>query len=155
MSDITSFLDCSGTDHRGRRIDEILSFEDEHLEAVHDYIQWLFPLPERSAFNPYAPSLSIQDIEAIKQSTVAKRNLEDAALRMLAFYQHNTHWLTAINHNHLRISRIIHSLSLILGPDEAKKFHDEIMHLVESAGHPVSSQALDHWRRATQTALLK
>jgi hypothetical protein len=112
-------------------------------------------LPESSAFNPYAPSLSTQDIESLKHSPVAKRNLKSAALRMLTFYQRTTHWLTPINHNHLRISRIIRSLSLILGPEEAKKFHDEIMHLVELAGHPVSSQALDHWRRAAEAALFK
>ena len=98
------------------------------------------------------PRCQFKTLKPSNQSTVAKRNLEDAALRMLAFYQHNTHWLTAINHNHLRISRIIRSLSLILGPDQAKKFHEEIMHLVESAGHPVSSQALDHWRKAAKTA---
>jgi hypothetical protein len=130
-----------------------LAFDDENLEAVHDYIQWLFPLPEKSAFNPFAPILSSQDIEIIKHSVTAQQNLKVAARRLLTFYERNTHWLTAINHNHLRISRIIRSLGLMLGPDEATKFHMEIIRIVQAAGNQVAEQSLDYWRKAAQSVV--
>ena len=62
MSAVTDFLAGKGKDHRSRGIEEILAFDDEHLEGVHDYIQWLFPLPESSAFNTFAPILTFSDI---------------------------------------------------------------------------------------------
>jgi opioid growth factor receptor-like protein len=148
MSEITSFLTGTGTDHRGRRLRDILQFGDDALEAAHDYIQWLFPIPEKSAFNPWAPVLTSQDIDELRRNPDALENLRAAAGRMLEFYRNNAHWLTATDHNHLRISRIIRSLKLIAGLKEAERFYGEIMELVNAAGSPVSANALAHWRRA-------
>ena len=39
------FYRLEGTDARGRSLEEIWTWEAGRLEAVHDYIQWLFPLP--------------------------------------------------------------------------------------------------------------
>jgi opioid growth factor receptor-like protein len=154
-NDIYEFLEGKGTDHRSRRIEDILAFDDGDLEAVHDYIQWLFPLPESSAFTPFAPILSSQDIAELKASSIVRRNLLAAASRMLGFYQKNTHWLTAINHNHLRITRIIRSLAILVGPDKAQWFHSEIEKLVTAAGGPVGQEALDYWRGALQAGAIR
>lgn len=148
MSEITSFLSGTGTDHRGRKLRDILAFQDDALEATHDYIQWLFPIPEKSAFNAFAPVLTSRDIDELHRNPEALDNLRAAAERMLEFYRNDAHWLTATDHNHLRISRIIRSLRLIVGHDEAERFHDEIMKLVNAAGSPVSADALAFWRRA-------
>jgi len=43
-------------DHRVRYLHEIQQWPGGQLEAVQDYIQWLFPLPEPSGFNAAAPS---------------------------------------------------------------------------------------------------
>ena len=51
-----------GTDDQGRTRNQILAFGDRQLEEVHDYIQWLFPLPEPSRFNPDAPLLTPEDV---------------------------------------------------------------------------------------------
>ena len=64
---LIGFYSGKGTDDRGRRIDEIWSFSHEELEAVHDYIQWLFPLAERSAFNPGAPLLDDETIARFRE----------------------------------------------------------------------------------------
>ncbi|MFQ4137722.1 opioid growth factor receptor-related protein [Nodosilinea sp. PGN35] len=37
-------------DVQGRMIQEIWSWNFEELECVHDFVQWLFPLPEKSAW---------------------------------------------------------------------------------------------------------
>jgi hypothetical protein len=149
-SAVTSYLEGTGTDHRGRSVSEIIAFDDHELEVVHDYIQWLFPLPEASAFNPFAPVLSPMDIEVLRKNAKARDNLAKAAARMLQFYRHSSHWLTAMDHNHLRISRIIRSLALILGSDDAQYFHRHVLDLVNRAGSPVAQQALEYWRQAAQ-----
>jgi hypothetical protein len=51
------FYAGTGPDDRGRFLREIHQWPDDELEHTHDYIQWLFPLAERSGFNPEAPTL--------------------------------------------------------------------------------------------------
>jgi hypothetical protein len=55
---ILGFYSGVEPDHRGRYLHEIQKWPDDQLESVHDYIQWLFPLPERSGFNVSAPVLN-------------------------------------------------------------------------------------------------
>jgi Opioid growth factor receptor (OGFr) conserved region len=45
---IVSFYAGETPDSRGRKIEEIWNFNDRQLETVHDFIQWLFPLPTSS-----------------------------------------------------------------------------------------------------------
>ena len=47
-----------GRDDRGRRLEDVLGWDHHQLELVHDYIQWMFPLTERSMAQPSAPVLS-------------------------------------------------------------------------------------------------
>jgi len=142
------FLTGEGHDHRRRSLDDVLAYDDSMLERSHDYIQWLFPLPEASRFNHNAPVLSTEDVAEIKASEAAKANLRRARERMLDFYKANDHWLTAFDHNHLRITRIIRCLKLALGTDEARGFHDEIRALVAAAGNPVNAESLRYWQQA-------
>jgi Opioid growth factor receptor (OGFr) conserved region len=143
-----SFLTGDGHDHRGRSFEDVLGFDDSLLERNHDYVQWLFPLPEASRFNLDAPVLTPEALAELRASATAKANLRRARDRMLAFYRSNDHWLTAVDHNHLRITRIIRCLALILGKGEARAFHDEIRALVAAAGDPVNAQSIRYWREA-------
>src|SRR6202023_1155348 len=83
---ILEFYAGATPDHRGRYLDEILKWSDDELERVHDYIQWLFPLPERSGFNANAPVLDARTIEEFRSRPDLQRNMRGAFLRMLAFY---------------------------------------------------------------------
>ena len=60
---IVGFYSGTAPDHRGRYLHEIQRWSDDQLEKVHDYIQWLFPLPEPSGFNLAAPVLSRESIQ--------------------------------------------------------------------------------------------
>ncbi len=85
-SPLIGFYSGEQPDNRGRQLTGIQSWSDEQLEAVHDYVQWLFPLPERSAFNPGAPLLSAADIEAFHAGAELRGRLLASFRRMLAFY---------------------------------------------------------------------
>ncbi len=61
-SPIIGFYNGTESDHRGRYPREIQEWPDDQLESVHDYIQWLFPLPEPSGFNVAAPVLTRESI---------------------------------------------------------------------------------------------
>jgi Opioid growth factor receptor (OGFr) conserved region len=142
------FLTGERHDHRGRFLADVLAFDDSSLESSHDYIQWLFPLPEASRFSPDAPVLTHEEIELIRASRAARANLLRARDRMLAFYRANDHWLVPFDHNHLRITRIIRCLAQCAGKEEAQDFHQQILALVEAAGDPVNRETLAYWREA-------
>ena len=143
-----AYLAGTGHDGRGRLAVDVLSFSDERLEEVHDYIQWLFPLPTRSGAQPGAPVLTPAEIEAIRMDRNAQNTLTKAAERMLRFYQGTRWWLTSFDHNHLRITRVIHSLKLLVSPEEARRFHCAILAINEAAGSPVNARSLQFWADA-------
>jgi hypothetical protein len=117
-----------GADSEGRTFGEILAWSDARLEAVHNYIQWLFPLPERSGANPGAPLMTARVRAAFQGSAALQGRLREAWMRMLGFYglrweggavvrasSFSTRarvWLSPGNHNHLRWTRILRSLAL-------------------------------------------
>ena len=146
--DLLGFLEGVSPDHRGRRIDDILAFSDLELEAEHDFIQWLFPLPEASAFNPFAPTLAADKIVAVRRSPLARQNLRRAVERMLRFYRNTDQWLSPADHNHLRITRILRSLSLLLDRSRAEEFLSAVEARVDAAGGRVNSESRTYWRQA-------
>ena len=127
---------------------DILSFDDPAIEQVHDFIQWTFPLRERSGASPNAPVLTDEDVETIRESMAAQASLAAMTDRMAIFYYRNGHWLTASDHNHLRITRIIKSLRLLRGEKLADAFRTLILARVEEAGHPIGKPTLGFWARA-------
>ena len=78
MDALLRFYRLEGADARGRTLPEIWAWDAARLEGVHDYIQWLFPLPEPSAFNPYAPILTQATIEAFRADPELRQRLLSA-----------------------------------------------------------------------------
>ena len=148
MSALADFLAGRSPDAHGRTHSGILAWPDEDLEARHDFIQWLFPLPEASRAVPGSPVLGQADIEAVRASPAAQRNLAAATGRMLAFYRARDHWLRSHDHNHLRITRIIRSLRLLAGEAPADAFRSAILARVGQNGGGVNPTTLDYWAQA-------
>jgi hypothetical protein len=147
-----AYLAGSGRDGRGRTIEDVLAFHDDQLEAVHDFVQWLFPLRARSGAQPNAPVLTQDEVDAIRGDPQAIANLRRGAERMLRFYRETGGWLTRDDHNHLRISRIIASLAILAGADAARAFHDAIMARHAAEGSPVNPRNLAYWSNALAAA---
>src|SRR5947209_4025975 len=85
MSRLLDFYRGLKTDTEGRFLNEILAWDEDDFEAVHDFIQWLFPLPEPSQFNPDAPLLTKADIIAFKTDPALHANLLKSFDRILRF----------------------------------------------------------------------
>jgi len=135
---IVAFYEGSAPDDRGRFLRDVLRFDDERLEYVHDFIQWLFPLPERSGANPLAPILDAAAIDAFRERPELRAALRESLDRMLSFYGfawsgnrivrsasfslRSSNWLNAGNHNHLRLTRMLRSLALLGERDAALAF---------------------------------
>ncbi|MDP3405285.1 MAG: opioid growth factor receptor-related protein [Brevundimonas sp.] len=147
-SAIVDFLTGAGTDSAGRDIFQVLAMKDDALEETQDYIQWLFPLRERSGAPSGSPTLTDEDVTLIQRSSLAASALAAGSDRMAIFYFRNGHWLTTSDHNHLRITRIIKSLRLLRGDASADAFRNLILARVADAGGPVGAPSLGFWDRA-------
>ena len=162
-----------GVHDDGRRLEEILRWDDLRLEMVHDYIQWLFPLPEASGANPRAPVLDERSIATIRGDAAMQRRLRAAFERMLEFYgfvledgavaegpqfaKASRNWLHPGNHNHLRLSRILRSLRVLGMEDEAAALWEALRSLYEretAVGRRViTAETFGYWRRAAAALL--
>lgn len=146
---LLDFYEGRGADHRGRTLADVRRFPVEWLEHEHDFIQWLFPLRTPSPVNPEAPTLSEHDIAQFRSNDGLKSRLRQSFELMLDFYglvtkQHEglitvqradtfarraEHWLTPGNHNFLRITRILKSLT-ILGQEDLARAYLECLRVI-------------------------
>lgn len=156
-----------GRDSEGRTLEEILTWNDERLEAVHDYVQWLFPTRRPSGVNLFAPLVSDETVRAFEQNPSLRAGLRRALERMLTFYglrwtgarieidtprfSARAHvWLHPGNHNHLRLTRIMDSLATLGLREEAAALQrclTEDVAAGERRGQ-VSSRTISFWRQA-------
>ncbi|MBE0483873.1 MAG: hypothetical protein IBX52_10290 [Bacterioplanes sp.] len=166
MHPLIDFYSGTGTDHRGRTLNGILSFTNNELETCHDYIQWLFPLCERSAFNPEAPVLDDDCIVAFQTQPALQAALHGAVLRMLQFYgvvlretpqgfellaPHDvasSHWMTENNHNHQRLSRMLASLKLLGMDAHVAAMWQGLQQLALANPDCIGAATIMHWRLA-------
>lgn len=156
-----------GVDVRGRSLNEILNWGNDELEGVHDYIQWLFPLEEPSAYNPEAPILTPQDIATFRGSAELKSRLRMSLARMASFYglsitddypvefvrtpgfrTRAADWARPGNHNHLRLTRILKCLGILGMQSEARALLLELENIHSQYSEWISNATLGYWRRA-------
>jgi Opioid growth factor receptor (OGFr) conserved region len=168
---IIEFYCGTQPDHRGRYLHEIQQWADDQLEAVHDYVQWLFPLPEPSGFNAAAPTLTRESIEEFRTRPELQQKLRVTFLRMMKFYGFEarsgehitvtrapdfsckaTGWLSPRNHNHLRITRILRCSTVLGLAGEAMAFLECLLEIYkdeQSKPSPaISDETMQYWREA-------
>jgi hypothetical protein len=138
---------------------DIWAFDHDQLEKVHNFVQWLFPLPEPSDFNKDAPLLDDETIAAFRESF----ELQDRLLRsfdvMLNFLELKVagnkvirrgeplHWLTWKNHNFRRLTRIMRCLILLGLRPFAEALRDCLTDIYVE--HPViDEETMRYWKEA-------
>lgn len=145
-----NFLTNIEPDYKNRFLNDIWSFTDEDIEHTHDFIQLLFPLNEQSesVFHGYYLNTKISIIN-IKSNDLAKSNIVTSSKWFLSFLERNTHWRRRHDHNYLRITRIIKSLRLLVSDEEANKFYESFIELIdESLRSKINLTTLSYWENA-------
>ena len=168
-------------DEEGRTLSSILAWPDSKLESSHDYIQQIFPLPEQSPFNPFAPVISAQIFSAFRERADLRDRLRQSFRRILAFYgleqrtnatgsgrigdevleivkapnfdKASRSWVTLFNHNHLRITRVIRCLRVLGLEQEAEAFFHALESVHQSCGGKINERSLEFWTRAARRPL--
>ncbi len=145
---VLSFLQDTGPDHRGRFLSDILKFDDKAIDTTHDFIQWIFPLDEPSSASADAPILEAGEVALIRKSSLAAHNLNASVQWFYDFLKRNKHWRVAHDHNHLRITRMIKSVRLLLGEPAANALRDKVLVMAEPSKDKISTTAWDYWQQA-------
>lgn len=156
-----------GRDDSGRTLCEILAWNDDRLEAVHDFIQWLFPTRQPSGVNLSAPLVTDATAAAFADDVVMRDRLRLAFDRMLAFYGlrrreraveidqgrfpfRSRVWLRPDNHNHLRLTRIMQSLAALGLDGDARALQRCLLEDICAGTHGdgVSPRTVVFWKDA-------
>ena len=172
-SQLVDFYLGQRADTQGRTIESLWAWDDARLEEEHDYIQWLFPLVEKSRFNPDAPVLTAIDIHTFNASDNLKKRVLTSFKRMLQFYglqcvedqdvintttadafsERREDWLNWGNHNHLRITRMLTSLRLLGLDAYAQAFFQCLTQIYKAAPDDIDPRSYTFWQDAVSKAL--
>jgi len=156
----------------GYMLTEIWGWSHENMEYVHTYIQWLFPLREKSGFNLRAPTLNDEVIKEFKSDIKLHENLIRSFRLMLDFYgfemhedgdgeiriqqaqdfeEKSSYWLNPYNHNFLRITRILRSMTILGCKNYAETFLACLNDLYDKYHHDISENTLNYWNNAVRS----
>ena len=159
------------TDARGRTIDDVWSMSLDELEYTHDFIQWLFPLRERSAVEPQTPTLTNATIAAF-QTPVLQERLVRSAETMAVFYgfqmrrdanvwrldlapnamERQRVWLSRGNHNFLRLTRIMKSLATLGLRDLSSAWLEALREVYAEHRDVIGSRTWQFWESAPHSS---
>lgn len=158
-------------DSEGRTIQEIWSWNCQKLEHKHDYIQWLFPLKERSRFNRKAPILNDEIIQEFLTNTILRIHLLKSLKVMLGFYgleclnpdsenieisrsdvysERKQEWINLGNHNYLRLTRILTCLKLLGLENYAEALFECLEKIYKEESRRIGSETFNYWKNAVR-----
>ncbi|KAI2611770.1 opioid growth factor receptor conserved region-domain-containing protein [Hypoxylon fragiforme] len=179
LRQLVDFYDplIQGADNKGRKLAEILDWDDRRLERTHNFIQVLFPLPDYSRFNGDAPILDKETCIYFRQHPGLQDSLKQSLKRMLSFYGFTiewepngevrmqvsqllqgrnkglSRWLKPLNHNHLRITRIIRSLRVLGLAEEAEVVYQNLAKVCKVNEKKVEVVGFKYWTGAAKNPL--
>lgn len=170
---LIDFYRGTGKDDVGRSISEVWQFDHALLESTHAYIQWLFPLATASKFNANAPLLDDETIALWNGDDKLKTRLEKSLRVMLPFYgldlapaagtivvikkaanyaSRKDNWQDAdagfINHNLLRLTRILESLRVLGLTRESLALYRCLEAIQKEDSAKIPAKTLSFWKRA-------
>ncbi len=152
--------------NRGVHLEEIWRWDYKRLEDQHDYIQYLFPLFTKSAFNPSAPVSNSSVMTQFNQEKILRDKMLKSFQVMLHFYgleldgqkvkigpnfaERKKNWIQPGNHNFLRITRILNSLCLHGLKSYADSFLKTLEGIYKNHLELIAKNTFGHWQRAVQ-----
>ncbi len=170
--DILAFYQGQSPDSEGRMIETIWSWDIKKLEYTHNYIQWLFPLKEKSRFNWNAPVLNDEVIQAFRTNKQLRTRLIQSLKVMLRFYglqcnelgdteinitksdeyqERKLNWIDEGNHNYLRITRILTSLKILGLENYAMAFFKCLNQIYLEEGKTIGHVTYAYWKSAVSS----
>jgi hypothetical protein len=162
---LVAFYQGTSPDPRGRSLVDLWALDHEAMERSHDSIQWLFPTATPSRNHPTAPVLDAESISVFRQSPEMRERLLRSLRFMLDFYglsmispqeigkaehyqQRQKVWQSELNHNYLRLTRILESLRLLGLESYSLSLYSCLEAIRNEVPWRIPLLTLTHWRRA-------
>jgi len=167
--ELVEFYRGVGRGPRERTIEDIWSFGHDQLESVHDYIQWLFPTASPSRYHPTAPLLDEETMALFRGDVDLRSRLLRSLEVMLSFFglelqirdeyapgigkapdyrQRQSQWQGEMNHNLLRLTRILEALRLLGLETYSVALYYCLQTIRNEVPRKIAASTLDYWRRA-------
>lgn len=152
--------------------DEIVRLPPDRLEKCHDYIQWLFPLPEESKFMKNAPKLDEETAKFLARDYSMR--VFEAVKAMMNFWgiklnlnsdekpsvKPDQYWMKPDDHNHFRISRVLRFVTLLNKSSDTKPRAIHFQNIATSLLYAVliendkkkfvTDKTVEFWEKATK-----
>jgi len=164
MSRLIDFYRGAAADARGRTLADLWAFDDSRMESIHDFIQWMFPLPEPSRYNPDAPLVTDDDVRSFLEDPALREGLKRSYLRFLAFlglglgpdgevveaadFDRKKAVFLRPNHNWLRITRVLASTRILGLDDESRRFFRFLRDRRDTGAFSIAADTFRHWEAA-------
>jgi len=164
--DFVRFYSHEQPDYLGRWLRDIWQWGNDRLEAIHDFIQVLFPNREQSRVNAKAPLLDQATVAAFLKDVSLRKNLATSLDLMLRFYgleydenpgkvvrrddysERARNWIHPYNHSYLRITRILKCLTELGLAERARAFVDCLEAIYAEQAMHIGLETLGYWRSA-------
>lgn len=174
--EICDFLLGKKKNPMGYEINWLRMMNEEQKEKTHDYIQWMFPLQERSQYCMYSPVLSKEVIEKLKENEAVKSSMLLSFYSMLSFWgfsyvdlstmpyealrkekivilPDNSNssfgkWISKRNHNYKRITRVLKSLRLFGLEEYADAFESALECVFAYYSELIGEETMQYWKSA-------
>ncbi len=163
-SPILAFYSATGEDNKGRSLSDIITRPDDWWERTHDFIQWVFPLNKKSEYNDNSPVLNQSDTDEFRLSVSMQEKLATSFNRFLSFLgleykdgvKEGKDWgdksqlVLKPNHNWLRITRVLKSMTLLGQKQKAVDFVNFLKHLDRVYPRKIAEETLAFWKEAVK-----
>lgn len=166
ISDIQKIKDFYNNilpDNQGYYLNEIRNFTHFEFERNHNFIQWLFPNPDKSLYNINAPILSEEEAKILSLEPGIKDEIIKSFYYVCKMYglkiveednktiitpdsNFTGYWITYNNHNYLRITRILICLKIFNLLEYAKALLACLEELYQENTKHISQTTLSYWR---------
>lgn len=147
--DLLEFARNTGKHPSGLFLEDVWKLPDHEIESRHDIIQWMFPTMTPSQAQPQSPYIHEEMLRTYQEDIVVRMNLITSTERYIQFLRDNTSiWAKQYDHNHLRITRVIESIRLLIGREQAKSFYSLVCTMNAVQGYPVNIQSTEYWKEA-------
>lgn len=163
MSRLADFYRGDAPDAEGRSLADLWAYSDREMEAVHDFIQWMFPLREPSRFNPSAPRVTDADVAEFRADPLIREALGRSFGRFLDFlglrfeggevvegddFARKADLWRHPNHNWLRITRVLASTRMLGLEDESRAFFAFLARLRDGGDFRIDPTTSRYWEDA-------
>ena len=146
--DLYKFLKNEEKDFQGRSLTDIWNLSDIEIDECHDFIQLIFPLDKPSeAIDNNIYIKTQNDYLKITNDQIVRDNIIKSKNWFVNFLKRNNAWKSYSDHNHLRITRIIECLRLLISDQEADLFYSKIISMA-GLNNDINSVTLDYWSKA-------